>query len=168
MDYFKQHLIEIIIIIVWLIILIIIFRQYFGKKIYGQFSEDILKLETQDYILVGKPDRVLEKFGNIIIYEFKSGKTPIKPYEDHIIQLGAYFILFEERYQRKPDYGIIKYKDKEYRIENSEQLRGKVQNLITEYLDQTTYPESIIRNHRNYGKCHNCQHRVVCKQSLVR
>ncbi|MDD3626871.1 MAG: PD-(D/E)XK nuclease family protein [bacterium] len=167
MDFIKLYLKEIVIVCVWVLIIYFIFRRIFGKKVYGQYSDEILKYETDDFILTGKPDRVLEKFGNLIIYEYKSGKTPKKPYEDHVIQLGAYFILFEETNKKRPDFGIIKYNEKEFRIENTDELKNKVLNLIQDYLKQTSHPEFIRRNHNNYGKCHHCRFRSECKQSLV-
>ncbi|HDS09314.1 MAG TPA: Dna2/Cas4 domain-containing protein [Firmicutes bacterium] len=168
MDFIKFHLKEIILAVVWLISAFIFFRILFGKKIYGQYSEEIFRYETEDFILAGKPDRILEKTGKTIIYEYKSGKTPIKPYEDHVIQLGTYFILFESVYKKKADYGIVKYSEREFRIENTGELKRKVMNLIQDYLTQTSYPDLIMRNHNNYGKCHNCRFKAGCKQALVR
>ena len=168
MDYIQNHLKEILIVFVWLIFVIILYLKIFGRKLFGQFSDKILKMEGSNYTLVGKPDRVLIKGKQIIIYEYKSRKAPKNPYRDHILQLGTYFLLFERTYKKMVAFGIIKYRDKEFRIENSERLRSTVLKKINTFLSETSDPKSIKRNHHNYGKCHNCQYKTICKQSLLK
>jgi CRISPR-associated exonuclease Cas4 len=43
--------------------------------------------------LTGKPDYLVEKNGQIIPVEVKSGRAPEAPYDSHIYQLAAYCIL---------------------------------------------------------------------------
>ncbi|MHA1723700.1 MAG: CRISPR-associated protein Cas4 [Promethearchaeota archaeon] len=153
-----------------LITLIIIYSIYiilFGKKLFGQYSRKTLQMEFQNFILVGKPDKIIKKNGKIIIYEFKSRMAPVKPYNDHLIQLASYFLLFENTYHKKVDHGILEYKDKKFLIENTEKLRKEVFNDINQFANETNHPERIIRNHHNYGKCHHCQYKSTCKKSLV-
>ncbi len=168
MDFVNNHLRDILIVLFWLIFVIILYLKIFGKKIFGQFSDKILKMEDLDYILTGKPDRSVRKNGKTIIYEYKSRKAPPKPYDDHILQLGAYFLLFERTYKKRVAFGIIKYRDKEFKIENSESLKSMVIKKINNYLSETSDPKSVKRNHHNYGKCHNCQYQTICKQCLVK
>lgn len=125
-------------------------------------------MEGPDFIVTGKPDRIIRKNKQIIIYEYKSRKAPKTPYNDHILQLGAYFLLFERAYKKRVAFGIIKYRDKEFRIENSESLKTTVMKKIDNYLSETFDPKSIKRNHHNYGKCHNCQYKTICRQCLVK
>ncbi|MCK5598696.1 PD-(D/E)XK nuclease family protein [bacterium] len=167
MDYIQGYLKEILIFLVWVIFVIILYLKIFGKKVFGQFSDKILKMEGPDFIVTGKPDRIIRKNRHVVIYEYKSRKAPKNPYNDHILQLGSYFLLFERTYKKKVAFGIIKYRDKEFRIENSESLKSPVIKKINNYLSETSDPKAIRRNHHNYGKCHNCQYKGICRQCLT-
>ena len=167
MDYIQGYLKEILIVLFWFIFVVILYLKIFGKKVFGQFSDKILKMEDFEYLLVGKPDRVIRKNKQIIIYEYKSRKAPKNPYKDHILQLASYFLLFEKTYKKRVAFGIIKYRDKEFRIENSESLKDSVIKKINNYLSETSDPKSVKRNHHNYGKCHNCQYKTICRQCLT-
>ena len=45
--------------------------------------------------LTGKPDYLVEKDGQLIPVEVKSGRAPEAPYDSHIYQLAAYCLLVE-------------------------------------------------------------------------
>src|SRR5215510_6494523 len=45
--------------------------------------------------LTGKPDYLIQKNGQIIPVEVKSGKTPDAPYDSHIYQLASYCLLVD-------------------------------------------------------------------------
>lgn len=146
--------------------MIILYIAIFGQRIYGQFTKGSLKYERENCIIFGKPDRIVKKGGQTVIYEYKTRKAPPKPYGDHIMQIGTYFLLFENTYRKRADFGIIKYKDREFRIENSSGLREQVLNKIDLFIKETEDPENILRNHNNYGKCHNCQYKALCASFL--
>ena len=76
MDFISAHLKEILIVLFWLIFVAILYLKIFGTKVFGQFSDKILKMEGPDFILAGKPDRIIRKNKQIIIYEYKSRKAP--------------------------------------------------------------------------------------------
>ncbi|MCZ2120790.1 MAG: PD-(D/E)XK nuclease family protein, partial [Anaerolineales bacterium] len=46
--------------------------------------------------LTGKPDYLIEKNGQLIPVEVKSGRAPEAPYDSHIFQLASYCLLVEK------------------------------------------------------------------------
>ena len=52
--------------------------------------------------LTGKPDYLIEKNGQLIPVEVKSGRAPEAPYDSHIFQLASYCLLVEKTYGKRP------------------------------------------------------------------
>jgi CRISPR/Cas system-associated exonuclease Cas4 (RecB family) len=72
--------------------------------------------------LSGRPDHVVEENGLPIPEEWKPKAKRV--YDNHIAQLGAYFILVEATTGKRPTHGYIAIKDgKRERIENTPELR---------------------------------------------
>jgi len=100
-----------------------------GKMIYGDAPE--LNGETlyaKDLLLMGRPDYLIKTNGLVIPVEIKSSRTPKYPYNNHIAQITAYCILVEDNFGVMPPYGVIKYPDREFRVEFSEQNKKVVLN----------------------------------------
>ena len=80
-----------------------------GKTIYQDTQAAGGLLVSNKHRLKGRPDLLLKQ-GNVIIpVEVKTGKTPTRPYDSHVMQLVAYCVLVEENYGIRPPYGIIRY-----------------------------------------------------------
>src|ERR1041384_6771366 len=76
-------------------------------------------LHSHTLEISGKPDVLIQKGDIVIPVELKTGRTPDTPFEGHILQLVAYCHLIEANYHIRPTHGIIRYPNKEFRVEYS-------------------------------------------------
>ncbi|MEF8873487.1 MAG: CRISPR-associated protein Cas4 [Candidatus Thermoplasmatota archaeon] len=123
-------------------------------------------LTSEDYRIRGRPDYILEKDGDMIPVEVKTGRVPQGPFFSHILQIAAYCLLIEEDLGEKPPYGLIRYGETEFDIEYDESLK----NLLIEKLEmmrEDIETEDVHRNHHREGKCANCSRREICPESLA-
>jgi CRISPR-associated exonuclease Cas4 len=152
---FNPLLIGIIIIFVGLVFLISLLRQrqrfgiLKGNRIYqdsAEFPADVLV--SKKLPLRGKPDYIIKQNNVFIPIEFKSGKTPRTPYQNHIMQLMAYCLLVEENFGTRPPGGYIRYKDKEFKIAYTKQAEEAVKNLVYEVLEKKKLGEELKCKHK--------------------
>src|SRR5688500_8591495 len=80
-----------------------------GKTIYQDTQVTGATLISHKHHLKGRPDLLIKQGNGIIPVEVKTGKTPTRPYDSHVMQLIAYCVLVEETYGARPPYGIIRY-----------------------------------------------------------
>ncbi len=124
------------------------------------------RLVSERYGLSGRPDHIIRKDGYWIPVELKTGRTPRGPLFSHIVQVGTYCMIIEDIKGKSPPYGIIKYPEKSFEIEYSEELRNIVLKKRDELLRDLDRGEAH-RNHRRPGKCRTCSRRNRCPESLV-
>ncbi len=145
------------------------------KKIkYARMDENITYVGEKDseefisekYGLRGKPDYVIEKDGEFIPVEEKTGRVPKGPLFSHMIQIIAYCMLIEDSMKKKPPYGILKYNGNVYRITYDENLKEVVMQLRENLLHAMKKGEAH-RNHSREGKCRNCSRREICPERLA-
>jgi len=138
-----------------------------GKIKYVDKLEKKSKLlKAEKYKLRGKPDLILEKNGDPIPVEVKTGRVPQGPFFSHILQIAAYCLLVEEDMGKKPPYGLIRYGDTEFDIEYDEDLK---QLLLEKLRNMRGHIKNkdVHRNHDREGKCRNCSRKKICEDSLV-
>jgi len=88
---------------------------------------DDQNLFSAKYGLTGRPDRIDGEGGLPIPEEWKRSK---RVYPSHIAQINTYFILLEEGTGIRPPHGyIVLQKGKRARIENSDELRARMQEI---------------------------------------
>lgn len=145
------------------------------KKIkYARLDEDITYIGKKDskefvsekYGLRGKPDYIIEKEGEYIPVEEKTGRVPKGPLFSHMIQIIAYCMLAEDSLGKKPSYGILRYTGNIYRITYDENLKELVLQFRENILDAMKEGEAH-RNHDRKGKCINCSRRELCPERLA-
>jgi len=122
-------------------------------------------LESSRYGIRGKPDYIIEKDGEYIPVEKKTGRTPKGPLFSHIMQLIAYCMLVEETFG-KVEYGILEYDERKYFINYDERLKNTVIKL-RENLVKDLKRGGAHRNHNREGKCMNCSRRDICPERLA-
>lgn len=122
-------------------------------------------LESKIYGIRGRPDYILEKDGNYIPVEKKTGRTPKGPLFSHIVQLIAYCMLVEEAFG-EVEYGILEYDKRKYFIDYDENLKDAVVRLRENLLEDMDKGEAH-RNHERKGKCLNCSRRDICPERLA-
>jgi CRISPR-associated exonuclease Cas4 len=116
--------------------------------------------------LTGKPDYVVKKDRQIIPVEVKSSRVTDSPYDSHIYQLAAYCYLVEQESGNRPKYGILKYPDRTFRIDYTNEL----EDALLELLSEIRYQErrnTVNRSHEAPQRCASCGYQETCNQSLV-
>ncbi len=119
------------------------------------------------YRLVGKPDYLVKERRATVPVEVKSAAAPASgPRAGHIMQLAAYCLLVEETTGRRPAYGIIKYADKTFSVENTDQLRSALLDLLDE-MRQALRVGRAARSHADARRCAGCGYRHACGERLA-
>ncbi|MBL8080262.1 MAG: CRISPR-associated protein Cas4 [Anaerolineales bacterium] len=116
--------------------------------------------------LTGKPDYLIEKNGQIIPVEVKSGRAPEAPYDSHIFQLASYCLLVEKTYSKRPPYGIIHYENRDFAIDYTRELESALIELLAD-MKEDDVKRDVPRSHEQASRCKRCGFRNVCDQSLV-
>ena len=122
-------------------------------------------LVSDRYGLTGRPDYIIVREGAHIPVELKTGRVPRGPFFSHIMQVGAYCILTEEAYGEAPPYGIVRYGDREFEVDYTEDLKSLVLQKAGE-IREARKTGDVHRNHNRPGKCRNCSRREICPEAL--
>jgi CRISPR-associated exonuclease Cas4 len=122
--------------------------------------------------LVGRPDYLIEAEGGVVPVEVKSTPCPAggRPYDSHLAQLAAYCLLVEDVLGRKVPYGLVKYRDREVRVEYTDEMRGQALALVEELkadMNASANGEEVHRSHDDPRRCAGCSLRDVCTESLA-
>jgi CRISPR-associated exonuclease Cas4 len=123
--------------------------------------------------LVGRPDYLVEsEDGGVIPVEAKSTNCPPggRPYDSHVAQLAAYCLLVEEVLGAAVPYGVVKYRDREVRVEYTEELREHALELIEEMkrdAEAAGEGREVHRSHDDPRRCSGCSLRDACTESLA-
>jgi len=147
------------------------------KRKSGMPSGRIIYTDTQGWMrverplfspqlnLTGKPDYLVDRKGQLIPVEVKSSRTVIAPYDSHINQMGAYCLLVEHCYGKRPPYGILRYPDKTYAIDFTSALEAQVLTIVAE-MQSRIKAKSVDRSHESSQRCARCGYRSSCDQAL--
>jgi CRISPR-associated exonuclease Cas4 len=125
-------------------------------------------LIAEELNLCGKPDYILkDRDGNLIPVEVKSGSAPRndKPYESHLMQLAAYFLLIEDALDCIPDYGLIRYRDRTLQVDNTDELRERLFSVIDQ-MRTLLIQGSAHRSHNRPARCGRCTMADVCDERI--
>jgi CRISPR-associated exonuclease Cas4 len=118
--------------------------------------------------LVGRPDYLIEVEGGVVPVEIKSAASPAggRPYDSHVAQLAAYCLLVEDVLGAQVPFGVIRYRDREARVEFTDELRDHALSLIEE-MRGARDAEEVHRSHEDPRRCAGCSMRDVCTESLA-
>lgn len=138
-----------------------------GRVIYRDTGGIRLEKPLYDPVsgLTGRPDYLVEENGAIIPVEVKSGRAPTLPYDSHVYQLAAYCLLVERTYDKRPPYGILRYRDHTFAIDYSPELENELEDLLDAIRLQERRGEAN-RSHQEPGRCARCGFRSICNQKL--
>lgn len=115
--------------------------------------------------LTGKPDYLIRQGRMLIPVEVKSGRTPPAPYDSHIYQLAAYCLLVERVMHVRPEYGLIHYPGRTYRVDYTASLERSLKDLLDEIrLGQRK--RTLDRSHEDPARCRGCGFKTACDQRL--
>ena len=140
-----------------------------GEIIYEDSSgKNSRVLVSERYGLRGKPDYLLEDASGIIPVEVKSGMMPQggRPYRSHLLQLAVYFVVVEDALQKRPLYGLIRYRNGSIRVENTDELREDLLNVVRQ-MRRALADDDVRRSHQQARRCATCSVAHACDDRLV-
>jgi CRISPR-associated exonuclease Cas4 len=138
--------------------------EYVDRLLEQDHGESHL-FSSDKYALRGRPDIILYADGKHIPVEMKTGRTPQGPLFSHILQLGAYMLLVEEVYKSPPTHGILRYPERDEKIEWKDDLKKLVLEKMAEMREKLA-SKDVHRNHNRPGKCRGCSRRKGCPERL--
>src|SRR5215467_3918635 len=141
-----------------------------GEIIYedasGQAQDQFI---SKRLLMAGKPDYLVkDRSGDLIPVEVKSSNAPRagRPYESHLMQLAAYFLLLEDVLQRPVPYGLIRYRNRTLRVANTDELRARLMDVIAQ-MRRLMARDVARRNHSRPQRCSRCSVAHACDERLV-
>jgi CRISPR-associated exonuclease Cas4 len=141
-----------------------------GRVVYADTSRwqrAARPLFSRQHQLTGKPDYLVREGRAIIPAELKSSRAPAdSPRASHILQLAAYCLLVEETEGVRPAYGIIKYADEAFRVDNTPALRQALVKTL-EAMRRDLARGGAHRSHADPARCRRCGVRAACDERLT-
>jgi CRISPR-associated exonuclease Cas4 len=118
--------------------------------------------------LVGRPDYLVETEDGVVPVEAKSTKCPADgvPYESHVMQLACYCLLVEETTGAGVPFGVIRYRDRQLRVDFTDELREDLLALLGE-MREARRAGDVHRSHDETARCAACSYREICVESLA-
>lgn len=137
-----------------------------GELAYSDLDRPAETLQSLRYNLSGRPDYIVRRGDVYIPVEVKTGRTPAHPHESHLMQLGVYCILVEEKYGKRPPFGVLQYSDKRFDIPFTQEFRDRVleASLRMKLAEMTG---EVHRIHNQVGKCRGCSRREGCPERMA-
>ena len=125
-------------------------------------------LKSVNHNLAGRPDYLIKENEIRIPVEVKTGRRPRAPFFSHVLQIGAYCLLSEETFQRKPTHGQIRYgfDNEPHDVKWDSDLRALVIEKLEDMNDILEGKAEAHRNHKRIGKCNSCSRRKGCPERL--
>jgi CRISPR-associated exonuclease Cas4 len=115
--------------------------------------------------LVGRPDYLIREGDHLVPVEVKSGRSPKQPYDSHIYQLAAYCLLVARAYGQRPSHGLIRYPQRSFKVNFTEELETKLLSLLEE-IKAKRGSLDVSRSHQQAARCRACGYLQICDQSL--
>lgn len=142
-----------------------------GEVVYEDTSgAESEVLVSTNYGLRGKPDYLLDADDEdgLVPIEVKSSAVPHngKPYPSHLMQLAVYFLLVEDVLEQPAPYGLIRYRDRTLRVENTAELRTQLLDVVEE-MKAILQDGEAQRNHNQPRRCAGCSVAYACDERLA-
>ena len=125
-------------------------------------------LRSERFGLVGRPDYLVRTDEGVVPVEAKSASCPASgvPYESHVMQLVAYCLLVEDATGEGVPFGVIRYRDRQLRVDYTRELRESLIELLAEMREARAESE-VHRSHEEAARCAKCSYRELCDESLA-
>ena len=140
-----------------------------GEVLYRDTEQKFVEetLYSERYGLVGRPDYIISGPDGMVPVELKKGGCPLRgPYQNHQAQLFGYCLLVEDAYNTVVSHGVLRYADREVRIEFTPKSRAWVLQVLAA-VAAAKQSGLVSRNHSSAGRCRGCSLRHGCVESLV-
>jgi CRISPR-associated exonuclease Cas4 len=129
-----------------------------GEIVYADQQNDEL-LVSERFCLTGRPDYILEQDGELVPVE-RTG-----PHDGGVLQLAAYCLLVEDRYQTTVRRGQLQYLNRPIDVLFDDVLRGKLLRTL-EAVDQASGLREVPRSDASPARCGECGFRNRCDEGL--
>ncbi len=142
----------------------------YGEVIYEDLERDGIRTKTlrsRQYGLSGKPDMLIRHGGQLVPVEVKSGPAGSRPYPSHVLQLAACCLLVGEEYGSRPQYGIIRYRDRQFEVPFTKELEDRLLRTMEEMRD-TNLNGELPAGCENPRKCQHCGYAHLCDPEAER
>ena len=145
------------------------FQLIYADQKSGKKESDFGKLlYSAEFELQGKPDYIFRQriTGQLVPMELKSGfiRDKTVPHHGDLLQLGAYFLIIEDVYGRRPKYGTLVYQDYMFVVKNTRSLRQEIQKTTKQMREMLRYGNAKANN--SFANCRFCIcNGTVCKYS---
>jgi len=136
-----------------------------GKIAYSDLNTPGKTMFSKRYKITGKPDYIVNNNNRFIPVEIKSGYYT-QPQKNHILQLATYCQLIEENYGTFTPYGILVYKNQDFKIPFNPSLRFELESVLSR-MKKEIKSKNVSLNHNDPRKCRHCSMRVYCKDKLA-
>jgi CRISPR-associated exonuclease Cas4 len=136
-----------------------------GRITYSDLNIPAKTLFSKRYRLTGKPDYIVKKNNHYIPIEVKSGSYP-NPQKNHILQLATYCQLLEDNYGDFVPYGILIYKNTDFKIPFDPKLRFELESVINRMRNSLKIGKSVL-NHNDPNRCKFCSMKIDCEEKIV-
>ena len=124
-------------------------------------------LRSHRYALIGRPDYLISLGGALIPVELKKSRCPaIGPYDNHTAQLFGYCLMVEDAMGKPVPYGVLRYADREVKLELTPERRQWVTGILAEVCRAGSNGPAV-RNHHSPARCRNCSVRGSSTVSLA-
>jgi CRISPR-associated exonuclease Cas4 len=134
-----------------------------GKLIYEDADGQGELLSSSQFPLIGKPDYIVQlPDGRPVPVELKlSVQNTLSPYNNHVVQIGAYCLILEDYFESPPTHGILRYADRDFTIDYTPALRRKVIRLLSE-MEQYNEHHAPPLTRQRAAKCRVCPFQPIC------
>lgn len=123
-------------------------------------------LLAEDLGLLGRPDYLVRAKEGLVPVEVKSGRTPQRPYETHILQLAAYCALVQRNYDQRPPYGILRYPERSFQVPFTAELEARLMAVLNEMHAVLAAGLEQHRSHAVAARCRACGYQELCAERL--
>jgi CRISPR/Cas system-associated exonuclease Cas4 (RecB family) len=146
-------------------------KQRAGNLVPGQVVDSDLAgggriLHDHKLGLSGAPDYVLQTQHGMVPVEVKTGMTPKRPFESHVLQVASYLQLLETMTGAAPEYGLLTYPEGTFRVGWDDALRTRLHAALAR-MAAAQAAGKADRDHSEPGRCRGCARRDACAQRLA-
>ncbi len=136
---------------------------YADMNDWGRVQKPLYDSTTR---LTGKPDYLVERRGKIIPVEVKSGRAPEAPYDSHIYQLASYCYLVHKEMGKRPPYGIIHYRNRDFAVDYTPALESALLDILVD-MRRDGRRKNVDCSHNSPDRCRGCGYNKICDQRLA-
>jgi CRISPR-associated exonuclease Cas4 len=124
-------------------------------------------LFAERYGLSGRPDYIVRTKEGLAAVEVKPLRHADQPYESDLFQLAAYCLLLEEAWNETPTFGLLRYANKTFRLEWTDEMREELLAVLDEMRELLRHPAQLgeampIPQHDMTTRCRACGFQHIC------